>query len=132
MRDVKAEALIDTLSDTLSEVVAKTIVNTMADLKAEALLNALAETRYQRSKLKHCTRHWSMRCMTRWQKMEAETTAETQGKVETRQLLDTFAYTVVVTLTTVKAESLGDNKTLVNTCSSGFRSTIEHDNLHAS
>ena len=56
MRDVKAEALIDTLSDTLSEVVAKTIVNTMADLKAEALLNAVAETRYQRSKLKHCTR----------------------------------------------------------------------------
>ena len=66
MGDVKAEALIDTLFDTLSEVVVvKTIGNTMAEFKAEELLNALAETRYQRSKLKHCTRHWSMRCITR-------------------------------------------------------------------
>ena len=63
--DVEAEALIDPLSDTLSEVVAKTIGNTMADVKAEALLDVVAETRYQRSKLKHFTRHWSMRCMTR-------------------------------------------------------------------
>ena len=67
----------------------------MADVKAEALLDALAETRYQRSKLKHWTRHWSKRCMTRSQKMEAETTAETQGKVKTRELLDTFAYILV-------------------------------------
>ena len=88
--DGEAKALIDTLSDTLSKVVAETLGNTMADVTAEALLNALAETRCQSSKLKHCTRHWFMRCMTRLQRIEAERTAETQSIVETRELLDTF------------------------------------------
>ena len=71
---------------------------TVRQLEAKALVETLAD---KLSEIKA----WLRSCMTRWQKIQAKTIGDTQGKVKTKALLQALTYILAY----VEAKALVDS-----------------------